>query len=202
MTTRPGLRLMKSEEFADLLSAEPAKAITILYDRFSPALFGVAFRILGSEPMAEDAIQDTFVKVWQHRHQYDPKKGTVFTWLLNIVRRVAIDKTRSASYKKEKRTDGSSAWESQELQGHHWMPEIETIGLRGMVNSLDEKQQEVIDLIYFQGFTHKEVQERLNIPLGTVKSRIRLAMKKLRSFFDDQSHHMAWLGLTLMFIPG
>jgi RNA polymerase sigma-70 factor (ECF subfamily) len=201
MAAKSGTRNQKNEEFCHLLQRDPGKAIAYFYDHFSPTLFGVAFRILGSEALAEDAIQDTFIKVWQHRNQYDPKKGTIFTWLLNITRRIAIDRTRTASFKREKRVNTQNQWENPELNGHHWTPEIDTIGLRGIVNGLEKSQKEVIDLVYFQGMTHKEVHEKLNIPLGTVKSRIRLAMQKLRALFDDQCLHLGWLLVFTALIP-
>ncbi len=193
MASRKGLRKKSNEEFAELLANDPSRGISVLYDRFSPALFGVAFRILGSETLAEDALQDTFIKIWQSRHQYDPKKGTVFTWALNITRRTAIDRTRTSSFKYEKKSDYIENWEANGIPNYEYTLPTDTIGLRGVVDSLEKKQKEIIDLVYFQGFTHQEVQQELDIPLGTVKSRIRLAMQKMRALFEDHNIHLLWI---------
>lgn len=174
------------------------KAIALLYDLYAPALFGVVLKIVRSEQTAEDVLQDVFVKIWKNSAHYNPGKGRLFTWLLNIARNTAIDKVRSAPFRQSEKnqTLDSSVhnYKSQSLNLN-----TEQIGLRELVEGLDGKYQEIIDLIYFQGFTQKEVMETLNIPLGTVKSRIRIALRELRKFFETHKIVLTtifWLFIT------
>jgi RNA polymerase sigma-70 factor (ECF subfamily) len=160
------------------------RAFSLLYDKYSNALYGVAFNIMLDEASAQDVLQDALVKAWKNRQKYDPRKGTFFTWLMNIVRFTAIDAIRSKKAKKDR---------NEKIQNQHttvyphgqtdesWKPEY--VGLLEMTRNLDEKYREVLDLVYLHGFTHQEVHEFLDIPLGTVKTRVRKALKILRGAF-------------------
>lgn len=159
--------------------------IAELYDCYAPALFGVIVKIVRSEDIAEDVLQETFIKVWKSSHAYHPDKGTLFTWLLNIARNTAIDKTRSKNF----RLNGQL--QAIDLNRHDQcdfstLRKLDHLGVRKTVNTLEEKYRVIIDLLYFQGFTQQEVQEYLGIPLGTVKSRTRIALRELRQLFEEQ----------------
>lgn len=172
------------------------KTISELYDRYAPALYGIILKIVRHEELAEDILQESFLKIWKNGPRYDSTKGTLFTWMLNISRNTAIDKTRSAFYKHH----GGKEMIDHRISDHlNWSytPKTEHIGLKSVVNQLDDKYREIIDLVYFQGFTQQEVHEYLNIPLGTVKSRLRIGLRELRSFF---SVHRISIVLTIVSI--
>jgi RNA polymerase sigma factor (sigma-70 family) len=157
------------------------KAFEYLYDNYSPALYGVIKNILQDEESAHDALQETFVKIWNSFHTYDPAKSRLYTWMLNVARNHAIDKLRQQNNRQQKDLKNDKDY----VAGHSNTPApvIEGIGLKKLVESLEQEQKVIIDLLYFKGFTQSEAAEQLNIPLGTVKSRVRLAMNKLRKYF-------------------
>ena len=138
--------------------------------------------VLGSfQEMAEEILQETFVKIWLNAGSYDETKGKLYTWMLNIARNHAIDKLRSKTTADRKDLKKDKEF----VEKHGTQPEQFTdgIGLRKLIDHLEEDQKVVIDLLYFQGFTQVEAAEQLNIPLGTVKSRVRIAIHKLRKYF-------------------
>ncbi|MFK7937625.1 MAG: RNA polymerase sigma factor [Saprospiraceae bacterium] len=155
------------------------QAIGLIYDKYGAALYGVVTKIVKSETIAEDVMQEAFVKIWKNATTYDSTKGKLFTWLLNIARNTAIDKIRSAKYRQSKRSVPieNSVSNDRNLSVE---TQIDHIGLKKVLDSLDEKYRIVIDLIYLQGYTQKEVEKELEIPLGTVKSRVRIAIRELR----------------------
>lgn len=165
------------------IQQQDQKALAFLYDKYGDVLYGIAHKIVHSEDLAQDIVQEAFIKIWKNGPNYDPKKGTIFTWALNITRNLAIDKTRSAAFKKRQhvleigtKIDNTTAFSVENRPEH--------IGLKSQVNELDPKYKEVIDLIYFRGYTQSEVKELLGIPLGTVKSRIRIGLRELRKVFS------------------
>ena len=174
-----------------LLRHQDTKAIALLYDQYAPTLYGIVLRIVQTPETAEDVIQEAFVKAWQNSRHYNQEKGTLFTWLLNIARNTAIDKTRLAGVRQRNQTQpiDEALCNTAGLSSSFT---IEHIGLENMVNELDEKHRIIIDMIYFQGYTHTEVTEQLNIPLGTVKTRLRIALRELRKFFVEQKV-VGWL---------
>ena len=163
----------------DLLLQRDRKAFERLYDDYSAAIYGLVYKILKDQAMAEDALQDTFVRIWQKIHTYDESKGRLFTWMINVARNIAIDKLRANSSRKQ---DQTSSLEVRllDVQGHSTTMQVEHIGLVEILATLPPEQKKVIELIYFLGYTQAEVSEEFGIPLGTVKSRVRLAMNHLR----------------------
>lgn len=166
----------------------------LLYDHYAPTLYGIVLRIVQSEELAQDVLQESFIKVWRNRHRYDATKGRLFTWLLNICRNQAIDTVRSARHIQSQKIQpiDFSVYNLESLSNR---PAPEHIGVQQMVETLDPKYRQVIDLIYFQGYTHTEVEEALQIPLGTVKSRVKIALRELRKFFRDHPSLLWWLFL-------
>jgi RNA polymerase sigma factor (sigma-70 family) len=165
-------------ELIDRLLQRDRKAFERLYDDYSPAIYGLVLKVLRDEALAEDALQDAFVRIWQKIHTYDESKGRLFTWMLNVARNIAIDKLRANSSRKAELT--SSLQPNIESRGPSTTMQIDHIGIREIVEGLSPDQKMVIELIYFQGYTQAEVSEEFGIPLGTVKSRVRLAMNYLR----------------------
>jgi RNA polymerase sigma-70 factor (ECF subfamily) len=182
---------MTDQELQHLLHQQDRRAIEYLYDKYSDSLYGILLRMVRDEALAADIMQEGFVKVWRFGTQYDARQGRIFTWLLNIFRRTAIDKMRSKHWRQRQQTE---TIETAPPQAGGRMTNPEHIGLQELIGHLDEKYQEVIDLVYFQGYTHQEVQQQLAIPLGTVKSRLRTGLRQLRQFFQEYS--LSWWPLT------
>lgn len=181
----------KTTDIIQLLKQQDKRAISLLYDKYGAALYGISLKIVQSEALAEDVLQDSFVKVWKNAASFDEKKGTLFTWLLNITRNMALDTIKSAAYKRSKKIQelDFSVYDHED-----WRVEQkpEHIGLRSAVENLEEKYRLIIDLVYFKGYTQQEVVKHLDIPLGTVKSRVKIGLRELRKLFVD-SKIMIWI---------
>jgi RNA polymerase sigma factor (sigma-70 family) len=153
-------------------------ALSLLYDNYSAALYGVILRMVKSEADAEEVTQEVFLRIWTSIAQYDPGKGRLFTWMIQIARHAAIDRIRSKQYRV-----GSKTGPLEKSQVYHLAAANEFkpdhIGLKEIVEKLSPDQRKIIDLLYFDGFTQSEVAEELAIPLGTVKTRARAAIKYL-----------------------
>ncbi len=158
------------------------KAFEGLYDSYSPALYGVVLKIVRDEAVAQDVLQEAMVKIWKNIHSFDSKKGSIFTWMLNIARNRAIDELR-----KMKRSGGgeiqSLSLDVNISNGNNPTIREQEIGIKDLLKKLPAEQMEVMEYLYFQGFTQQEVSDELDLPLGTVKSRARIALRDLRKFF-------------------
>jgi len=163
------------------LQAKDRSALAYLYDHYAGALYGVIFRILKKEAIAEEVLQDVFLKIWDRFDQYDPSKGKLFTWLLNIARNQAIDKTRSREISQERKTSDIENVVSRIENEDYSEQRIEGIGVKDILKDLPEEQRFVVEYLYLKGYTQSELAEEFNIPLGTVKTRLRLAMQQLRT---------------------
>ncbi len=152
-----------------------------MYDNYSPALYGVIYNILHSEEASNDALQEVFVKIWNNFDSYDPERSRLYTWMMNIARNHAIDKLRSKAVKTDRELKNDKDF--AQAAGGSQSQFTDGIGLKKLVDELEKEQKDIIELLYFKGFTQTEAAEELNIPLGTVKSRVRLAMNKLRKHF-------------------
>lgn len=166
----------------ELLRQQKKEAIPHIYRQYRLALLGAIVRIVGEAELAEDVLQECLVKFWRHGPSYDPQKGRLFTWMLNICRNAAIDKTRSKEYKyrAEIRGDGSLVPEADHNATYEMA--IDQIGLREMVGSLDPKYRELVELVYFGGRSQREAAKELDLPIGTVKTRLRSALGMLRKW--------------------
>lgn len=164
------------------IKAGDKSAFAELYDKYAPALYGVVSKIVRSEEIGRDVMQDAFVKIWKHIHSFNPEKGSIFTWMLNISRNTAIDKLRKL--KKEGIVEIPNPDSDVGIgKAPQTSTKINNIGLRELVEKLPPEQKLMVDYIYFNGYTQQEVAEALGIPLGTVKTRIRTAVLALRKVF-------------------
>lgn len=170
------------QELTSLLKSNDRSAFEYLYDHYSPALYGIIIKIVKDEERACDTMQDTFLKIWKNIGSYNPEKGTLFTWILNIARNTAIDKLR-VEVKKDKIINLESVRDRDLCSVAIFNPLPATMDLRSIVDRLLPERKLLIEMVYFQGYTHEEVSERLSLPLGTVKSRIRKALQELRHIF-------------------
>jgi RNA polymerase sigma-70 factor (ECF subfamily) len=167
-------------ELVELLKSGAANAMTVLYENYSAALYGVILNIVGSEEAAEDIMQEAFIKIWKNFDKYDKTKGRLFTWLINVARNTAIDSLRVKDYETKKQIRSLDNSVRSINSQHKVYPKTDTIGLKQIVDKLKPEYKILIDKLYFEGYTQEEASKELNIPLGTVKTRIRTAMNLLR----------------------
>lgn len=158
------------------------EAFEYLYDHYAPALYGIIMKIVKDDEKAADVMQDAFLKIWKNIGGYNTEKGTLFTWILNVARNTAIDRLR-LDVKLAKSVSWDHVKEAELSNGVIFNPIPATIDIRAIVQRLLPEKSLLIDLVYFQGYTHEEVSAKLCLPLGTVKSRIRKALAELREIF-------------------
>ncbi len=168
------------QELVALLNEQNNDAFNYLYDHYSGALFTIINQIVSDKDTASDVLQEVFVNIWRKMGSYDETKGRLFTWMLNIARNAAIDKIRSKGYRDSQRTQPIAEGENAGIAMSS-NPVVNDVGLKKVLTTLNEEYRKLIDLSYFQGFTHEEIAKMLGIPLGTVKTRIRTAISQLRT---------------------
>jgi RNA polymerase sigma-70 factor (ECF subfamily) len=166
-------------QLVDSLRQRNEKAFSYLYDNYSGALYGIINAVVNDLETANDVLQDVFVNIWKKIETYDATKGRLFTWMLNIARNAAIDKIRSKDFRDNKKNRPLP--ETVDMNISSAGPEVRDVGLKKVISKLKDEQRVLIDLSYFQGFTHEEIARALDIPLGTVKTRIRSALLQLRA---------------------
>lgn len=169
------------KDIIQLLKKGDKKALSLLYDNYSNSLYGVAFKITKDEALAKDALQESFVKIWKNSHKYDPEKAKLFTWLYRITRNTAIDKLRSFNNRnsREVQIDNSNVYT---LQTNSLNQDV--IDLKQHVDKLEGKYKTVLNALFFEGMTQQEASDELNIPLGTIKSRLKIALRELRKVYS------------------
>lgn len=163
-------------------------AFLALYDRYAPRVHALTLHILGDPMMAEEATQDTFLKLWSRARLYDRKRGVFLGWLLTIARRTALDRLRLEGRRPtlSDANDPEDLW--PRLPGDQDSEEARWRSLYFAVKDLPEEQKLVIDLAYYQGLSQSEISEELGWPLGTVKTRMRAAMQALRQEWLEDEH--------------
>jgi RNA polymerase sigma-70 factor, ECF subfamily len=171
-----------------MIQSKNEKGFHILYDKYCGALYGILMKFVRRTEVADELLQDVFMKIWKHIDAFDPARGTLFTWMLNIARNQAIDYLRSCSYKQQSlhvdndlfshdfKNTGATACNSN-------MAEMKD--LRNKALQLDKKYAEVIDMIFFYGCTHEETARILKLPLGTVKTRARKGLVLLKNLYQQ-----------------
>jgi RNA polymerase sigma factor (sigma-70 family) len=165
-------------ELVGMLKQHTQSAFNYLYDNYSASLYTVILSILQDKELANDTLQEVFIKIWRQIEQYNPDKGRLFTWMVNISRNASIDILRSKDYHSQK--------QNRELTENVYNAagtvniETDKIGLRKLISNLKDDQKILIELAYFQGYTQDEISKLLNMPLGTVKTRLRSALIQLR----------------------
>jgi RNA polymerase sigma-70 factor, ECF subfamily len=177
------LRDLADEDLVHVVREGDTNAFEVLYDRHSTAAFSLAFRMTGSRPAAEDVIQEAFLSLWRSHARYDRSRGSVRTWILGIVHHRAIDALRrSAPHDRRRASDDGlaerfAAPERTELEVARL---AEANEIRTALETLPADQSQVIELAYFGGFSHTEIADMLDTPIGTVKGRMRLGLQKMR----------------------
>lgn len=175
---------LADEELMPLVGRKDPEAFEVLFDRHGGAAYSLAYRVVGDRTAAEEVTQEAFISVWRSGARFDAARGSVRSWLLSIVRNRAIDFLRSRAGKAPKLTfDDDSALEQRPAKERTEEEALkrETAGeLRGALGNLPGEQAKVIELAYFGGFSHSEIANLLNLPMGTVKGRMRLGLEKIR----------------------
>lgn len=170
-------------ELVAALVAGNTKALEKLYKSYSAALLGIITKTVKQEDAAEDILQETFLKIWNSIGQYDSSRGRLFTWMARLAKNKAIDHLRSRREINHLKNDDLAEFTIEVNQLYQIQYNPEFIGLKQLLMALTPEQTKILDLIYFQGYTQVEVAEMLHIPVGTIKTRIRAAIKTMRSFF-------------------
>ena len=156
-----------------------------LYDHYAPALNAVIYRMVENRELSEDILQEAFVKIWNNFNSYDKTKGRLFTWMINLTRNLTIDTLRSKSYKKQTKISGDENAVSNIQDSNAGIEKFDSVGLAKQLANLKPDQKLIIDLAYFNGFTQDEISKQLNIPLGTVKTKMRSAILELRKYLQE-----------------
>ena len=168
------------KHIVELLQERDEKAISLLYDNYANTLYGVAYKVVKDEDLAQDVVQESFVKIWKKSDSYDASKAKLFTWLFRITRNTAIDKLRSVNTKadKEIQIDVSDVYN---LGVNTTRPEF--MDVKEHLDKIEPKYKIVLDALFFEGMTQQEASEELDIPLGTIKSRLKIGLRELRKIY-------------------
>lgn len=174
-----------------LVQESHPRAFELLYDRHGGAAFSLAYRMVGDRVTAEDVSQEAFLSIWRSKARYQPDRGSVRTWVLGIVHHRAIDALRRNLVHERRRSSAEG------IEERHEAPERERTDVeaarreearhvRAALEELPEEQTRVIELAYFGGFSHSQIAEMLDMPIGTVKGRMRLGLEKLRRGLQEK----------------
>ncbi len=188
-TPPQGLSELDDAQLIDRMVERDEAALSELYRRYAPMLLGLSRKILGTTEDAEEVLQEVFVQAWAQSHRYDRRRASASTWLVLITRSRSIDLLRNR--KVRQRTADNAGREQFQ---HHTSPEgVSNVlsderreSMRAAMEKLPEEQRQVLELSFYRGFTQRQISEQYDIPLGTVKTRTLLAMKKLRAALADQ----------------
>jgi RNA polymerase sigma-70 factor, ECF subfamily len=178
------LRSLADEDVMQLVRRGDARAFEIVYERHSAAAFSLAYRMMGTRSGAEDVTQDAFLSLWRSGARYDRARGSVRTWVLGIVHHRAIDALRRSTVHDKRRAGDEGIeerFEAAERTDVEAARREEAGTVRDALSTLPADQCQVIELAYFGGFTHTEIAEMLEAPVGTIKGRMRLGLKKMRA---------------------
>ena len=184
--TRAELQRLADEDLMPLVAREDPLAFEVFYDRHAGAAYSLAYRIVGSRTAAEDVTQEALLSIWRSGARYDRARGSVRAWTLGIVRNRAIDllrkeSGRSPEARRRRRGAARAARRRRSSPTPRPLRRETAREVRGAIEELPDDQSRVIQLAYFGGFSHSEIAEMLNEPLGTIKGRMRLGMDKIRA---------------------
>jgi RNA polymerase sigma-70 factor (ECF subfamily) len=183
-----GLRELADEDLMELVSDGEARAFEVVFDRHGGVAFSLAYRVCGRRAMAEDVVQEAFLSLWRTGARYDRTRGSVRSWVLSTVHNRAIDALRRGQVRESRNVSDDGIAErivASERTDAEVARRDEAHRVRSALQGLPPEQRQVIELAYFGGFTHTQIGEMLDMPVGTVKSRMRLGLVKLRLALSD-----------------
>ncbi|MCU4188157.1 sigma-70 family RNA polymerase sigma factor [Flavobacterium sp. HXWNR29] len=176
---------MTQEELIPLLLKKDDRSFTLLYDNYSKSLYGVIFTLIKDREEAEDVLQEVFVKIWKNIDSYNESKGRLYTWMLNIARNTSIDKLRSKGFNNNQKNLSADNFVHILDDNSKTINQIDAIGIKEFIKKLKPKCIQIIDLLFFKGYTQQETSDELEIPLGTVKTQNRNCMNELRLLINE-----------------
>ncbi|MFT5752953.1 MAG: RNA polymerase sigma-70 factor (ECF subfamily) [Flavobacterium sp.] len=176
---------MEQEELLKELLKKDDKSFTLLYDNYSKSLFGVIYNLIRNTEEAEDVLQEVFVKIWKNIDSYNESKGRLYTWMLNIARNTSIDKLRSKNFNNSQKNLSTDNFVHILEDNSKTTNRIDAIGIKEFIMKLKPKCIQIIDLLFFKGYTQQEASDELEMPLGTVKTNNRNCMNELRKMLHD-----------------
>jgi len=178
------LRNLADEDLMHLVARSDPRAFEVVYERHSGVAFSLAYRMVGKRSTAEDVVQEAFLNLWRSGTRYERTRGSVRTWVLGIVHHRAIDALRRATVHDRRRTGDeeiAERLEAKERTDVEAARRDEARTVREAMETLPAEQSKVIELAYFGGFSHSEIAEMLDAPIGTIKGRMRLGLEKMRN---------------------
>lgn len=180
--------LLADEDLLSLVEQRDPDAFAALYDRHSRAAYSLAYRMMGERQAAEDLVQDAFLKVWRSAGSYRAERGSVRTWILSILHNRGIDqlRTQASRLRTRERLEASAEKTQPSEAFSEALRSSQREQVREAMNTLPPEQLKILELAYFSGYTHTEIAELLGLPLGTVKGRMRLGLKKIKEYFESR----------------
>lgn len=188
------LRGLADEELMQLVREGDARAFEVVFDRHGGVAFSLAYRMCGRRALAEDVVQEAFLSLWRSGARYDRARGSVRSWVLSVVHNRAIDALRRGVVREGRTVDDESLAErvpAKERTEVEVARREEAREVRSALGELPRDQRQVIELAYFGGFTHVQIASMLEVPIGTVKSRMRLGLTKMRIVLGDTAQAIA-----------
>ena len=189
---------INTTELISLMRSKDERGLNVLYDQYAPALMGQIVNVVGDRMVAEEVLQECLLKIWNGIDSYDEKKAGLFAWMNRIARNAAIDKGRLKSFQRHQKTE--------QLTPYVYKIEDRGISTSGIdvdriTKNLDDKYKDVLDHVYLMGYTQKETAEALDIPLGTVKTRLRSAVSTLRETLKNEKNLLyGFIAISLLLI--
>lgn len=183
------IQYIAEKDLISLLEKRDRRAFNYLYDNYSDALYGVVIRIVSYRQYADEVIQNVFVNIWDKMPQFDPQKGRLYTWMINIARHAAIDYIKSKAVQNEQKNQSLPEIVNNTENHQFFVKEHEKnsdyIGIEDVIKGLKPEWRLLIQMAYYEGYTQQEIADRLVLPLGTVKTRIRAALLELKVILNE-----------------
>ena len=173
------------QELVHALGQKDQQAFSYLYDNYAAAINGVIYKMVEDKELAEDILQEAFIKIWNNFGSYNSSRGRLFTWMINLARNLTIDTLRSKGYKKQSKIHSDENSVNNLSDNSKGPEQFDSLGIRNHLTLLKNDQKQIIDLAYFGGLTQEEISKYLEIPLGTVKTRMRAAILELRKILHN-----------------
>jgi len=186
---------LSDEALVILVARSDETALAELYDRTGGIAYGLAYRILRDESLAEDAVQEAFLGLWRTAASFMPERAKASTWLLTLVHRRAVDLVRREQRRRSDPLEEAPEPATESAEDDAWL-RLERERVQGALAQLPDQQREAIELAYYGGFTQSELAERLGQPLGTIKSRMFAGLARLRELLDDEAERPSWTFTT------
>ncbi len=184
--------MIEIEKVVALIKNGDETGLKTLYTHYNGALYGIVNRILIRQGESEEALQETFLKIWNNIDNYQPVKGTLFTWMATIARNTALDKKRLKSYEHETKTESIVTGENDPSVSAN----IGNINIPDLIKNIPEKYRILVDKMFLNGYTQQEIADEMSIPLGTVKTRLREAISILRNELKNERHLLYVLSIA------